>query len=457
MRIIMKFDDKYYDFQNRFRNGTDDVMLIVRPDADGKLKINGIFPNGISESDLKRAISKNDKINLEIIAHTRAGGKTFQSDRTDKYPVVRVAVDELTNWIEGNLLKNNLQKSTISLLTCQAAQSGRYEAASIAESMLRLFNSSKPKKITAREGYTYIDPGPQGVHSHGTLATAAQQITKKLPPILSFYKYLPKGLDPQDKFAFTYNENSNQYFKTDIIFYRFFNLVKEDSINNLDIYDHKLMEILSKPFEQINANDVKKLLDLVKSKKEHFKSLDQSRKENHKVLPKFEIMKNHYKDMLPIALNGHAATFELKEVMMYSVDTLIEIARKNENLISSREIVGLLEETKEYINYRQLRNYDISSIQALINMTGYIIDNDGYVTPKDKEILQNIGNSFKDAIFKDSKTRALSTSIGELKMYKEIYTVTKTKNLNFRNIIVEFSDKLNVLDPEIKPPKNKIR
>lgn len=435
MRIILKFDDKKSDFFARFRPGTNDLCITVRPNPEtAKLEIVSTYPK-LSAEAMRALLQKEDKINLEIIGHSGRGGKTLQSEKTAKYPVATIGVDAVIEWIESFLTEKQMPKSTISLLTCEAAAHTKYFA-SIAEQMLHLFEI-KPLKVTAREGFVYIE---KELHSLGVLMTAAQQ--------MGLVEKRDKSTSSGEKFAFYYDMSSDAYYKVDKQLFDLFRFLK-----NSETTDKTIQDITAKKLETVSKKEFSKLVAYAL---EHYKESAES-----KIFKKAKIIKagGIYP---PEKLTGHIDSFKQKEGIEFGINYLLGLLKANDaDTKNIKEIEQILSKLKEFVSYRQLRNYEIDEFYKVRDMIGNVIVNQGGVfKPSDIKVLADLKNKYESSvkILKDTATRSSARTIRLPSFYKDVYNVTDKKNTEFSNFISKMVDALSLsekrdveVDIEMKP------
>lgn len=428
MRIILKFDDKITDFKTRFRPGTEDVCITIRPNPKtAKLEIEWVYPNYPIEKIIA-LMNAESKINVEIIAHSSRAGKTLQSETTKKHPKITIGIDTVTQWLENFITPENLPKSTISLLTCEAAaQTTGFT--SIAEQMLRLFET-KPLKITARVGFVYIE---KELHSLGVLMTAAERLDNQLN--LGIIDKRNKSTPTGEKFAFYYDPTSHSYYKADKYLFDFFRLLKNDNSAQ-----EIIKNITSKKFETISTEEFSNLIDYALK---HYQDQTES-----DIFKKAKIIKSGgiYG---PVQLTGHIDSFKQKEKVELGIKYYLGLLVANDNDIQNvKEIHKTLEIILAFVQYRQLRNYEISDFQNVCDMLGHVIAHqNGIFSSADIKMLSALHNNYQStfSILTDTMQRSLASNIHGPSFYREVYAVTHDKNTNFSNVLSQI---LSIIDPE---------
>jgi len=393
MKILVKLDDYGPDFDNRAYKAN--ICIIVRPNKDGKLEIKEVWPAG---TDVSNAVLHADDVNLEFIGHSSRSGKTVQSEQTNKYSKITVGIDKLSEWIENTIPQQKMPNTKITMLCCEAAaDTKKYE--SIAEQMLRLFKT-KPNRLIARKGFVYTD---KKIHSHGHVVTALYQLSSQKWPIS---KKTPTG----EKFIFFYSEESKHFYKVDAHLYKFFNLLKKEK--NVT---EEIAAILNKDIQFVTKSEFKYLIKYVT---QHYK--------NGKILEKAEILRQG-QVYQPAILHGDNRAFKLRDGLNITINQLMKL---NESSVHNKELIEeILQTTRDFINYRTERNYNLRAFPKILSiLTNVITNQDGKFSDQDIKTLRSIKQGIEGSIDQDSEQRYKPTSPRPPSHFKEIKKVTKTKN-----------------------------
>ncbi|MBI2785492.1 MAG: hypothetical protein HYX60_03955, partial [Legionella longbeachae] len=176
MKIIIQLSDAN-DYLKRIKNVNTDIFFLIIREENSKVTLKNAYrlQTEVSKEYLSYMISQSEKINVEIIGHSSTGGKQIQADKTEKYPNLHfICIDKLALWLEDELLKNNMNRCTISLLSCQAAR-GTSKFPALGAQLFELFKQ-KPEKLTARHGYVFIEGS---IYSLGGFDTVLKVLTNR--------------------------------------------------------------------------------------------------------------------------------------------------------------------------------------------------------------------------------------------------------------------------------------
>ncbi|MGC1182985.1 hypothetical protein [Legionella sp.] len=446
MRIIVVFSN-HERYVPRVRVG--DICIIVR-DEEGTIKIKfksicvGLEINRMpllqSIESIDEIINVNQKINVEIIGHSSKGGKSLQSDVAKYYPLQNIALDDLTLWIEQDLLKHNVSRSTISFLSCEAAD-GKKGYPSVAEQAFALFNL-KPQKLTARMGYGYI---AKNVYSLGTfdmvVKTAVDRknyeketessieniVFSALRIYNKFFKY-STVTKVNEKFVYFMGQDKNTY-KIDKQVYDVFHLIKN---LNIQANNTNIAEIIKKDIENVSSNEFQTLA-------KYAICIEQ----NEKLQSKSYLVSNgNIKSAEQV--NTDLNDYDLKRALLAKIETLKNNIGINRNIKNTDSLNNLLGKTRDFIRYRHPRNYLIDNLSKLVNTFIAIIENDGELNSNHIKKLAEFSKQIKSGtqIEIDSSYRANAVGIRLPVYYASIRKVTETKNKEFSIQIDDFLTKI---------------
>ncbi|KTC81613.1 hypothetical protein [Legionella brunensis] len=387
-RIVINFAD---DLGGPLRLKLGDILLIARRDKKGILKVvqelqyhyndeQGmpiIAPALYDSLDeyIEEALNEG-MLSVEILAHSPyKSSHHLSSSVTKNCPIQLFTIDELTAWIESDILKKHITQTSISLIICQAA-SATVDFPSIAEQMFALFKE-KPLKMTAREGFVYMRNRDKiySLSAFDTLLHKAyiSQETSANTFLERFSFPLLRGLRTflsttqlhtydnstplNEKFAYFINDQ-NETFKIDKHLY--------------DLY------ILSNPkpdkkLELCTKEDFINLANLgIKSDK------------NGKLYKKSEIVLKEIDLIHPaIVLQIQLGNYQKRDQLFTMIDQMHEAISTTPSIQNAKKLNVLLNIIEAYINARYFLNLPVNSTEHLLNLLHTVIANNGQFDQQD--------------------------------------------------------------------------
>lgn len=462
MRIVVVFSD-HERYIPRLRPG--DMCLIVR-DENYHLVIKhqclctGLQDNQAEEgtihqtpilqgiANIDEVIGHAAKINVEIIAHSSRGGKALQTDPTPAYPVQSIALDDLAHWLEKDLLKENTARSTISLLSCEAAHgSKKYPA--LAEQIFQLF-TTKPLKLTARKGFGFIEKKSLSLDTFHTLVKIAVDKTQDhtgttsraesiATPILRTYNALfgyPTQTPANEKSVYFLGDDQITY-KMDSHAYNLFLLIR----NEPPADNPRIVEIVHKAPEKLTRDDIRALARYG------------NHSENDKLKGKATLVLEGTINS-PSALTTDISSYATKQGLVFSIRSLQRYIQTTEECQNKEALSELLSETLSFITYRHVRNYPIENMRALTTLLIDIVMRDGIITDPQHEALARFAEAIQSPLQIDADATHRRAAVGARlpSYFDEIKKVTESKNMAFGEKINDF---LNRIRPSAEPPSIK--
>lgn len=447
MRVIVVFSD-HERYIPRPRMG--DICIIAREEKE-KIQIKaqclckGFNAYNIPLLDVlpssEQHMNEAKKINVEIIGHSSKGGKSIQSDVTKNYPLQNIALDDLVLWLEYDLLKNNTSRSTITLLSCEAAD-GKNNYPPVAEQMFALFQK-KPEKLTARMGFGFIE---KNIFSLSTfelaLKTAMDHINnnkedkdfieKVIFPILrtynSFFPYTTTT-NVGEKFAYFEGYDGQSY--------------------SLDKQLYDLFYLMKRLNPHPENSDIKTILE---------KEIINVQPNEFIILAKFGIKYTKYerlyaKSELVLAasikgakkFNVNLSDYQLKQNWINSLDALKQDVQANNRIKYQEELIVFLDKTIDFIKYRHPRNYQINNLNDFIEALIKIAANNGTLTAEYRANLIAFKDyiASSDGVNSDSVHRCNAVGLRFPSYYETIKRTTETKNKEFSVLIKNFIEKID--------------
>lgn len=442
MRVIVVFSD-HERYIPRPREG--DICLIAREEKRKiQIKIQ-CRCTGFNEDNIpileiipssNTYIDEAKKINVEIIGHSSKGGKSIQSDVTEQFPLQNIALDDLVMWLEHDLLKNNTSRSTIAMLSCEAAD-GKNEYPSVAVQMFALFQT-KPEKLTARMGYGYIEKHIYSLRTFAMVVKTAvdhqnnnkedKDIAEQIifPILRTYNSFFPYSTETPlgEKFVYFLGNNGLSY-RLDKQLYDLFQLIKR-----LQPDDSQIQTILKKDPINIQADEFV-------------------------ILAKFGIETNierlSAKSKLVLAgsineamqFNVNLTDYQLKQTWIHLLNSLQQTVQENDKMINKEELINFIDKTIDFIRYRHPRNYQIDKLNVLIDTLTKIEANNGIITEEFNTSLVTFKNyiASSNGIYADAIYRGNAVGVRLPSYYQAIKKATETKNSEFARSITNFLDK----------------
>lgn len=465
MRIVVVFSD-HGRYISRPLPG--DLCLIVR-EENNKLVIKEQFLcSGLQDNqgedgktyqlpvlqpvgNLDEIIDSASKINVEVIAHSSKGGKALQTDPTPTYPLQSIALDNMAHWLEKDLLKNNTPRSTISMLSCEAAD-GTEKYPALADQLFQLFET-KPLKLTARKGFGFIE---KKIFSLGTFHTLVKMAVDKkqsntasgpaasgstvesiVNPLLTAYHTLfkyPTHTPANEKSVYFLGEDLKSY-KMDSHAYKVYLMIRNEPPAN----QPKIIEIIRKAPENLTMTDIRTLARYGKNT------------ENEKLREKsnFVLMETTYR---ATELTADIRSYGVKQGLIGSINSLKNYVKNTDECQNKEPITEVLNEALSFITYRHARNYPIENMRALTNLLIDVVMNDGVITPSQFEAFEHFRDEIQSSaqINADASYRRGAVGPRLPSYFSEIKKVTEIKNKAFGEKINEFLEKM--ADPRAEPP-----
>ncbi len=399
-RIILNFAD---DPAGPLRLHIGDVLIIARKNEEGTLNIvqelqylydnqQGapvIAPAPYDSLDeyIQEALTEG-ALTLEILAHSPyKSSHHVSSSLTKNCPIQSFTIDELTSWIESNILKKNITKTTLSLIICGAGAETP-EFPSIAEQMLALF-TEKPLKITARKGFVYMRNREKlfSLSAFDTLLHKAY-LGKENPPntFLEWFSFpVLRGLRTAliASKLHTY-DNSTPLNEKFVYFKNSLNQTLKIDKHLFDLYylSHPKLE---KPLEQCTNEDFIKLANI---------GIQTNKKE--KLYRKAEIvLKEPDAIHSAIVVQIDLKNYHKREQLFSKIDQLFEIIEETPSLQHAKKFIVLLNITESYINGRYFLNLPIRSVEYLLNILEKVIAQKGQFTEQDFQKIEEMAEYIK--------------------------------------------------------------
>lgn len=447
MKVIIQFSD-FNDFVNRTNPG--DVFVVGREEK-GQVTTKERWyaePNGkggyrwraIEEDELRGLIQRADHVNAEVIGHSGQGGKTLQSDKTDKYPIQYIAVDKLAKYIEQNVLKDKMPSSTVTMLSCQAAN-GSEKNPSLVSQLYALFDK-KPEKVTARDGFVYIDPEKLYSLSKAHIVFKSAHDAKwsdskwyefagyqvlKFTSFFSSYKHGAKNTPLNEEFVLFKNEK-NQTLKIDKQLYDVFHLIEKEKDKGK----------LPPPINQIIN---KKIENLTKDEFIALAKFGSKASEDSELFKKSTVILSEKDDIeLPKLIKTDLSSFKEKDRMLAEIKGLKEKIDAQPGFNKPEVFKAFLDKTADFIEYRQARNYSISDFQRIINEADSMIKNNGKINAKNELALFRFSQIIQstERIKIDSEERNNASGLALPSRKKAVVEATTKKNATFSEDINDF-------------------
>ncbi len=434
MRIIIEFSN---DQRVKARARVGDIFLIVRDDDNG-LSIKeqyectavGEFKR-LSDSDMEKKITQAEKLNVEVIAHSSSGSKQFQSEPTEQYKKTQnIPVDKFTYWLENSLLKHETKRTSVSLIACQAAK-GTERFPEIAAQMLKFFHV-KPKKITAREGYIYVQPdhelfslGPISTAMHEAARKGVKSVEKK-HTLEDYGTSFLRGLDGILRATGFGSDKSTPLNEK----YAYFEGINgEDMKIDKQLYDlyRYSVDRREKPLQTMLAKD------FIALAKQGILSDPSS-----KLYKKSKLVLNNLRSIKPAeSMQINMDSYKTKDILLAIIDDIeLQIASKK-GVKSIDELRIILNETKEFIKYRQARNYPIDEFIPLMELLYKAADNYGHLNQQDAAHIKAFATRIQHEkqIESDVTERTSPSGLRPPSHTKAVREVTTMKNKAYSEVI----------------------
>lgn len=398
-RIVLCFSDEP-TAPSRLKPG--DILLVARKDDTGEIKIvqelQYLYKNTQGSPVIAPAIYESldeyihealqeGTLNVEILAHSASISAHYISPtETKNYPSQRFAIDELTTWLESNILKNKLPKISISLIVCRAG-AGTKEFPAIAEQMFALF-TEKPQKITARKGFVYVS-NKEKIYSLSTFDmllhkafinqnTSPETILEQLSfPALRGLRTLLSITQ-----LHTYDDSTplNEkfvYFKND-----------EDKTLKIDKHLYDLYHLShpqpNKKLEQYTKEEFIKLANIgIQSDK------------NEKLYKKSQIILHDSDLIYPVVvIQTDLKNYQKKDMLFKKIDDVYATIENTPQLKHAKKFMVLLNIIDAYVNERYVLNLPMENIESLLTVLERLIAKKGQFNEQDyqeiKETCQHI-------------------------------------------------------------------
>lgn len=398
-RIVLCFSDEP-TAPSRLNPG--DILLVARKDDAGEIKIvqelqyiykntqgSPVIASAIYESldeYIHEALQKGT-LNVEILAHSASISAHYISPtETKNYPSQWFAIDELTTWLESNILKKNLPKISISLIVCRAGAETK-EFPAIAEQMFALF-TEKPQKITARKGFVYVsnkekiyslsafdmllhkafinqDTSPETILEQ--LSFPALRGLRTLLSITQLHTY-DDSTPLNEKFV---------YFKND-----------EDKTLKIDKHLYDLYHLShpqpNKKLEQCTKEEFIKLANIgIQSDK------------NEKLYKKAQVVLHDSDSIYPAVVRQiDLKNYQKKDILFKRIDDVYATIENTPQLKHAKKFMVFLNIIEAYVNERYVLNLPMENIESLLAVLEGLIAKKGQFNERDyqeiKEISQHI-------------------------------------------------------------------
>lgn len=467
-KILICFSDEP-TAPSRLKPG--DALVIVRRNEYGELKIaqelQYLFKNAQGnpvigepiydnlDEYIQEAIEKG-VLKVEILAHSSSKSAHYiHPTVTASYPEQMIAIDELTYWLETNILKQNVEKISLSLTVCQAAAETK-EFPAMAAQMFALF-TEKPNKITARKGFILVS-NKEKIYSLNTF------------DMLLHKAFISKDTSPEtilESLSFSALRGLRSFLSAT----RLHTYDNSTPLNEKFVYFKKStgepLKIDNHLYHLYHLSPDKLGLELENCTKDDFIKLAtlgvQSPKESKLYKISEFILKNadsiHPAEVLQIDLKN----YELKEKLFKKIDGMYERIETTPQLKHARKFIVLLNVLEAYINERYILNLPVDSIEPVFKIIDKMITQKGQFNQQDyqeiEEITQHIKSSQNIALDVSEHMRLAGY---QMPSYKNKITGFCTKlNRQFSHCLESFSKIIKIENQlvenskcyEIKPNK----
>ncbi len=459
-RIVLYFSD---DRAGPLRLRLGDVLLIARRDEDGVLKIiqerEYLYTNDqgmpvittASYDSLDEYIEealKEGALSVEILAHSAYQSAHFLSSSvTSNCTAISFPIDELTAWLESDILKKNITKVSISLIICQAG-SETAEFPSIAAQMFALF-TEKPLRITARKGFVYVS-NREKLYSLGTFDMLLHKafLSKETSPDTYLERIsfpVLRGLRTVLNHTQLHTYNSSTPLNEKFVYFQ----NNQNETLKIDKYLYDLYKLShpkpEKKLEQCTKEDFISLANLGK----------QSDK-TQKLYKKSEIILNDTDLIYPATiLQIDVKNYQKREQLFRQIDQLHESIEITPLLRHAKKFSVLLNIIEVYINSRYFLNLPLGSTERLLNVLNRLIAQNGQFNEHDFQEIEAIAEHIQSMESIESDVAQYARLAGLQWPTNLIYAMNHSTQMNeqFANRLETFSKMIRIENQFIENEK----
>ena len=158
---------------------------------------------------------------------------------------------------------------------------------------------------------------------------------------------------------------------------------------------------------------------------------------------------------MPVEIEVNISSFVEKESINLAIDVLRNKLERED--IANKPIFDqLLKGVSNFVEYKQLRNYDLGNLKLLLKEFNRVVEADkGVFTLDNIKRIYDIQDQIKDETVHDSISRAFSSGLRPPNHYKQVYDVTSKKNNEFVAKFKEVIDKANIAEESTTPSNSK--